>query len=1165
MKPILLEMHAFGPYGDRAVVDFEPLADVGLFVVSGPTGAGKSTIFDAICFALYGSLSGARASHSDVRSHYAEPHAKCAVRLVFDAEGQRWRVDRQPSQTVQKQRGVGTTVQPATAVLERWNGADWEPDTTKVRDVSARCRDLVGLSLEQFERVVLLPQGKFAEVLNAKTSERSELLRTLFGSEVFDRAADILAEQAKEGERSLQGVNEQRAFFHERAVDAIEGITTDLAELPEDTARLITSIPPATPLVETQLSLLDAVADAPADLDTPVLDLSPAGDLEALVSGPVARLSELVERRRLDAEAARTSRDRAEAQRRAIEQRTETLRLLQVLEAQTNEMGAVADRKATGRKLLGLDVAIADRQTRRKQLDQVQLTMIQLWEQSQGLVVHALPADGIDLVDRSPTPAVVADLMDRLASRTAALDLVAEERQRVELLRRERSSLVERLAHLDAIEERARTEAAASAAESAALAAEEAQLQAIAGQRSQLSDQITALDKLLTLRHRADAVNASLSQHNEHLVAAEAGASAAQAAIAAADAEIAELSVAADEVPARRTLAAQAKRRCDRRSEFDLATGELQLASAAAEAAKDSADKTFAAFVGQTAPRLAAQLVDEAPCPVCGSCQHPAPARDHDSDAARPVDAIAVERASAVASTAEAEQSRWRTMVANLIADDPQLAAIDLAELSRASNVATELLAAAEQAVVSRQQLAASRTQLQDHLAQTRESVERATAEVARMQLELREVQGALGDAARRSRSELVAERAAVVEQQLESESAGDRLVWIKARTEEITNAAIEADRLSRQRAIDRATAAERIEQLTTSIVASEEQLGLVLGGEDFSVRRNAVQALRSVLSRWQDHALTLARVEVAQSSSEATCSAIVEAAGFEHEEAAVAAIIPPAALEQLEASHGRWSHELAAHRAALATFDVQELPDESPDLQQLNVAALAAAELHRDVNHVLTSIQHAVQSAQADLDEVAALDAAHAQKRAAHETMQRVANVVRGQNSRRLSLENWVLSVYLHDVVEHANLHLAKMSNGRYRLAVQDAPSSQVGQHGLGLVVDDAHTGRVRSSMSLSGGETFQASLALALGLADVVMLGRAGLHLDALFVDEGFGSLDADAIDQAISVLDGLRSRGSMVGVITHVEALKNALPVAIDVQPRADHRGSQIRQVA
>ena len=1161
-------MHAFGPYGDRAVVDFEPLADVGLFVVSGPTGAGKSTIFDAICFALYGSLSGARASHSDVRSHYAEPHAKCAVSLVFDAEGKRWRVHRQPSQTVQKQRGTGTTVHPATAVLDRWNGTDWEPDTTKVRDVSARCRDLVGLSLEQFERVVLLPQGKFAEVLNAKTSERSELLRTLFGSEVFDRAAEILAEQAKEGERSLRGVNEQRAFFHERAVDAIERIATDIAELPEDTARLITTPNTArsAPVTETQLSFLDDQGEASSDVaDAPVEELRPADDLEALVSGPVAQLVDLAERRRLAAETARTARDRAEAQRRAIDQRTETVRLLKVLEAQADDMATVVDRSIIGRKLLGLDVAIAEREAHRGQLEQVERSMADLWQKCQRLVPSALPGDGIEAEDRQPTPAVVAELMDRVAARTAALDLVAEERQRVEQLRRERSGLVERLAHLDAIEERARTEAVASAAEAAALAEEEERRQHTASQRSKLTDQIIALDRLLVLRDRADAARAELQRQTHQLASAQAGSTAAQAAIAAADAEITELSRVADELEVRRTLATQAKRRCDRRSELDHAAAELDRSIVVADAAKATADDTFAAFVGQTAPRLAAQLVDDEPCPVCGSCEHPAPAGDLHGAEAPSVDAAAVEQASAAASTAEAEQSRWRTTVANLIEEDPQAAAIDLTDLSEASTAAAAKLVAAEEAARNREQLVTSRAQLQTHLAETLVVVESATAEVARVQLALREVEGALGDAAERSRSDLDAERQEVVAQQIESASAEDRLTKIKTRREEIAAALAEADRLSRQRAIDRATAAERIEQLAATITASEAQLDVVLDGQELAARRDAVQSLRSTLSRRQEHALAMARVEAARSSSEAACAAIIEAAGFENEADAVAAIIPPATLEQLEASHGRWSHELAAHRAALATFAVQELPDEPPDLEQLNAAALAAAELQREVAHVLTSIQHAVQSAQADLAEVAALDDAHAQNRAAHETLQRVANVVRGQNSRRLSLENWVLSVYLHDVVEHANLHLATMSNGRYRLAVQDAPSSQVGQHGLGLVVDDAHTGRVRSSMSLSGGETFQASLALALGLADVVMLGRAGLHLDALFVDEGFGSLDADAIDQAITVLDGLRSRGSMVGVITHVEALKNALPVAIDVQPRADLRGSEIRQVA
>lgn len=1160
-------MHAFGPYADRADVDFEPLAEVGLFVVSGPTGSGKSTIFDAICFALYGSLSGARANHSDVRSHYAEPHAKCTVVLVFDAEGQRWRVTRQPSQTVQKQRGVGTTVQPATAALARWNGNDWEPDSTKVRDVTTRCRELVGLSLEQFERVVLLPQGKFAEVLNAKTSERSELLRTLFGSEIFDRAADILADQAREGERSLQGVNEQRAVFHQRAVDAIERVEAALLELPADVAVVLETINPATR--ETQLSLLDESIELEPD---PAPNDEPATELDALVAGPVGRLTDLVERRRADAELARTSRDRAEGQQRAIDQRIETIRLLALLEAQTGDMALLTERTVTARALLGLESAIANRGRLRAQLDQAKEAMAQLWQQGRTLLPSALPPDDAPAQfdtagiggSIQPAPSLVAELMDRIAARSAALDLVAEERQRVEQLRREHSAVSDRLSHLDALEARAAAEAQTSATEVAALTEEQARRQAVATRRPKLIDELVALEQLLVVRQKADQAGVELLQLTQHRSVIEAAVRTARNAIDAADGEIAALSVLANDVQARRVDAVDAQRRCQRRADLDRATAELARTTQAADAATAAADAAFAAFVGQTAPRLAAELLDDEPCPVCGSHEHPAPAGEHGNDG-RSVGAAAVEQASAAASSAEAEQTRWRTTVVNLIEDDPELSAIEMPELERTKSAATVALAAAEEAELHRDQLGVNRAQLQAQLADTLLSVERASDDAARAQLGLRELEGALGDAVDRSREDLDIERRALAGQRVEANEAVERLGWITARREEIVQSSAEAERLSRQRAVDRATAAERIDQLLAAITTRETQLEAVLDGEELSVKRQTLQSLRSALTGWQEQTVSLAGIEAALASSTAACRAIVEGAGFDEEAGAIAMCLPSSTVEQHEASYGRWSHERAAHRAALAALEIQELPEERPDLEQLTATALSAAGLHRDVAHALNTIEYSVKSARADLADVAALDATHAQQRADHEILQRAASVVRGQNSRRLSLENWVLSVYLHDVVDHANLHLATMSNGRYRLAVQDAPSSQVGQHGLDLMVDDAHTGRVRSSMSLSGGETFQASLALALGLADVVMLGRAGLHLDALFVDEGFGSLDADAIDQAITVLDGLRSRGSMVGVITHVEALKNALPVAIDVQPRSDLRGSEIRQVA
>jgi exonuclease SbcC len=164
------------------------------------------------------------------------------------------------------------------------------------------------------------------------------------------------------------------------------------------------------------------------------------------------------------------------------------------------------------------------------------------------------------------------------------------------------------------------------------------------------------------------------------------------------------------------------------------------------------------------------------------------------------------------------------------------------------------------------------------------------------------------------------------------------------------------------------------------------------------------------------------------------------------------------------------------------------------------------------------------------------------------------------------VSLESWVLGAELDRVAEAANVHLAEMTAGRFRLVrMTDTTDARVST-GLDLVVDDAYTGTSRRTTSLSGGERFQASLSLALGLADVVTSGVAATArtLDSLFVDEGFGSLDAAALDQAISTLDRLRVHGRQIGVITHVEAMQAALPVGVQVERLPGDAGSRIRQL-
>ena len=196
MRPLALRLRAFGSYADEFAIDFARLGRHGVFSITGPTGAGKSTIFDAIVYALYDDLPGFRAN-SHIRSQFADRAVATSVTLEFEADGRHWVLTRTPAQCRPSSRSASGSVEDASTVVLEESGVAGSAITRK-RDVGERIAELVGLNKAQFEQVVLIPQGKFEEVLKAKTQDRADLLAKLFPVDVYIRTTEALRQLAAE-------------------------------------------------------------------------------------------------------------------------------------------------------------------------------------------------------------------------------------------------------------------------------------------------------------------------------------------------------------------------------------------------------------------------------------------------------------------------------------------------------------------------------------------------------------------------------------------------------------------------------------------------------------------------------------------------------------------------------------------------------------------------------------------------------------------------------------------------------------------------------------------------------------------------------------------------------------------------------------------------------
>ncbi|MCW2944801.1 MAG: sbcC, partial [Actinoallomurus sp.] len=196
-----LTITAFGPYAGTEEVDFQALSDAGLFLINGPTGAGKTSVLDAVCFALYGRVPNVRNDAKNLRSQHAPPDRAPEVVLDVTIRGRRFTIRRSPKWDRPKRRGAGTTEEKAKVLLQERRDGEWVTWSSRFDEAGQKIGDLLGMSAEQFCQVVLLPQGDFAAFLHADAEKRRAVLERLFATEVFARVEKWLTERRQETRR----------------------------------------------------------------------------------------------------------------------------------------------------------------------------------------------------------------------------------------------------------------------------------------------------------------------------------------------------------------------------------------------------------------------------------------------------------------------------------------------------------------------------------------------------------------------------------------------------------------------------------------------------------------------------------------------------------------------------------------------------------------------------------------------------------------------------------------------------------------------------------------------------------------------------------------------------------------------------------------------------
>ncbi|MEG0855858.1 MAG: SbcC/MukB-like Walker B domain-containing protein [Terrisporobacter sp.] len=1026
MRPVNLVISAFGPYAKEQQLDFEKLNGRNIFVITGSTGAGKTTIFDAISYALYGEASGESRENDSLRSHFAEQDIETFVLLEFELRGNIYKIRRSPKQPKKKVRGDGFTEKDAEATIELPNGKV----ISGVNNVNEKINEILGINKAQFKQIVMLPQGEFKKLLLANSVEREDVFRKIFNTYNFEGIQGLLKDKAIK-------LSKERNLCKERMKTNLNNIQGEHnIEIGEyiDFPKVIEEL---TELIEEEKKQYK--------------------NNEKLANEVKIKLEEKNKEKLI-----------SEQNNKLLLEKEEVLKELEQL--------------LLKKELIESYKVISDKAKKAKEVSYIEKNYV---EKKSSLIRK-----------ESEEEECLKNIEEFKICLDSLENLVKTEEENGSY----RDELSEEIGRLKIIEPKIKNY-------------DESKKTII-----QLEQKIIEAKNMIT-KKETEFNNLKLNREKKENKLKNIN-----------DLQLKKVNI-ENEIEKKKSLINEARdafKIIDSYEKFKVLhnklKGEYTEVESIFKRVKNEYEYMDEVFRKEQAGILADELTEGEPCPVCGSLNHPNKAVKSNGN---------------IPTTEELKKKKNEFDKYQLESNNMM---IKLTKLNSEVNGALEnsnkvLKKISEEININEEYEESSKEDVKkigvklkgeiDNLEIEQKEIIKKVNEKSSIEAEIFKIEEALGK----------------YESSINELKEIDRDLYAKLEGSKSSLDELEKDIPKEITSIDLLN--EIINKKIAELEASKNKLKLTIKNRDESLTK-----LERERAKEREILRNIEELKIELNVDKELLIKSMKNNGFINNEQYMEAKSNIEKITTLDEEIDNYnsmitiikdkSSNLEEKCKNLILVDTKNIDEEIKSIKDEEKAkrdeALAEHSILQSNKNVLTNVKE--------------LNKEFNKKEEEYRIIGELSDLANGRKSPYISFERYVLASYFQDIIDAANLRLEKMTGDRFSLKRKTSKSKGAGQKGLELEIYDNYTASSRDVSSLSGGESFKASLSLALGLSDVVQASSGGVSLETMFVDEGFGTLDPQSLDNAIDSLLELQKGGRLVGIISHVQELKERVDAKIEV---------------